>query len=92
KIVVVGDGETGKTCLLAAYATGEFPEEYVPTIFENSLVNTILDGKAVELAIWDSAGQEDYARLRPLSYCNTDAFLLCFDITSAESYENTETK
>ena len=42
----------------------------------------------VELALWDTAGQEDYDRLRPLSYPDTDVILLCFAINNKDSLEN----
>uniref|UniRef100_A0A8D8RV13 Ras-related protein ced-10 n=1 Tax=Cacopsylla melanoneura TaxID=428564 RepID=A0A8D8RV13_9HEMI len=89
KITVVGDGMVGKTCLLMTYTTKAFPQEYIPTVFEN-YSGTITDGKdrVYTVTLWDTAGQEDYERLRPLSYPNTDCFLLCFSINSRASYEN----
>jgi Ras family protein A len=42
----------------------------------------------VELALWDTAGQEDYDRLRPLSYPDTDVILMCFAIDSPDTLEN----
>nr|CAH7761811.1 unnamed protein product [Callosobruchus chinensis] len=45
-------------------------------------------GKQVELALWDTAGQEDYDRLRPLSYPDTDVILMCFSVDSPDSLEN----
>ena len=44
--------------------------------------------RQVELALWDTAGQEDYDRLRPLSYPDTDVILMCFSIDSPDSLEN----
>ena len=49
-------------------------------------------GQHVNLGLWDTAGQEDYDRLRPLSYPNTDVFLVCFSIISPASYENVKAK
>ena len=45
-------------------------------------------GKAVELALWDTAGQEEYDRLRPLSYPETDLLFVCFAIDCPNSLEN----
>ena len=44
------------------------------------------------LGLFDTAGQEDYDRLRPLSYPQTDVFLVCFSVTSPASFENVREK
>uniref|UniRef100_A0A8C9PHZ7 Uncharacterized protein n=1 Tax=Spermophilus dauricus TaxID=99837 RepID=A0A8C9PHZ7_SPEDA len=88
KLVIVGDGACGKTCLLIVFSKDQFPEVYVPTVFENYIADIEVDGKQVELALWDTAGQEDYDRLRPLSYPDTDVILMCFSIDSPDSLEN----
>ncbi|RUP14069.1 protein RHO1 [Jimgerdemannia flammicorona] len=91
KLVVVGDGGCGKTSLLVVYQNGSFPERYVPTVFENYIANVKLEnGKTVELALWDTAGQEDYDRLRPLSYPETDVILICFAIDQRTSFSNVQ--
>ncbi|KAK3566497.1 hypothetical protein QTP86_034003 [Hemibagrus guttatus] len=119
KLVIVGDGACGKTCLLIVFSKDQFPEVYVPTVFENYIADIEVDSKQcgqcqilleneistfkklvsrrkhevlqnflVELALWDTAGQEDYDRLRPLSYPDTDVILMCFSIDSPDSLEN----
>ena len=52
----------------------------------------MVDGKTISLGLWDTAGQEDYDRLRPLSYPQTDVFLICFSLVSPPSFENVKTK
>lgn len=45
-----------------------------------------MDGKPIKLGLWDTAGQEGYNRLRPLSYPNTDVFILCFSLDNLASF------
>jgi small GTP-binding protein len=52
----------------------------------------MVDGKPISLGLWDTAGQEDYDRLRPLSYPQTDVFLVCFSIVSPPSFDNVLSK
>ena len=92
KLVVVGDGACGKTCLLTVFSKDRFPDFYIPTIFESTVANIEVDGKLVELALWDTAGQEDYDRLRPLSYPHADVILMCFSIDSPDSLHNIHKK
>ncbi|XP_050994648.1 rho-related GTP-binding protein RhoJ isoform X1 [Labeo rohita] len=90
KCVVVGDGAVGKTCLLMSYANDAFPEEYVPTVFDHYAVNVTVSGRQHLLGLYDTAGQEDYNQLRPLSYPNTDVFLICFSVVNPASYHNVQ--
>jgi len=48
----------GKTCLLMAYAKKKFPKKYVPTVFDNYVVDLNVNDQIVELLLWDTAGQE----------------------------------
>ncbi|VEU22055.1 DEKNAAC103080 [Brettanomyces naardenensis] len=92
KLVIVGDGACGKTCLLIVFSKGAFPELYVPTVFENYVADVEVDGRRIELALWDTAGQEDYDRLRPLSYPDSNVILICFAVSAPDTLENVEEK
>ena len=88
KLVIVGDGACGKTSLLFVFSKDEFFDFYAPTVFDNYLTEIEVNGKLVELVLWDTAGQESYDRLRPLSYPDTDVILMCFSIDNPDSLAN----
>ncbi|XP_066853990.1 rho-related GTP-binding protein RhoD isoform X2 [Anser cygnoides] len=74
------------------FARGDFPKVYVPTVFEKYTASFQVDGKPAKIHLWDTAGQEDYDRLRPLSYSDANVVLMCFDVTNRSSYDNILTK
>jgi len=92
KCVVVGDGAVGKTSMLIAFTTGEFPTEYVPTVFDNYETELKVNGKEIYLGLWDTAGQEGYDRLRPLSYPQTDVFIISFAVNNPTSFAHIDAK
>ena len=57
-------------------------------VFDNYAVTVMIGGEPYTLGLFDTAGQEDYDRLRPLSYPQTDVFLVCFSVVSPSSFEN----
>ncbi|XP_077293144.1 cdc42 homolog [Arctopsyche grandis] len=92
KCVIVGDGAVGKTALVMSYANNEFPVDCVPRGFDNCKVVVNIGQEPHDICLFDTAGQEDYDRMRPLTYPNTNVFLVCFSVVYRESFENVKFK
>ena len=94
KCVVVGDGAVDKGGLLCSYTTGRYSNSNSNqrTPFDNYSVTVLVDGEPYTLALFDTSGQEDYDRLRPLSYPKTDVFVVCFSVVSPASFENVKVR
>ncbi|KAH7824986.1 Rac3a, Rho family GTPase [Monocercomonoides exilis] len=92
KIVIVGDGAVGKTSLLYVYTNGSFPEDYVPTVYDDYTKNETYQSQSVNLSLWDTAGQEEYANVRTLSYDDTDVYLLAYSCVQKESLQAIKAK
>merc|ERR1711963_1392143 len=90
KLVIIGDGAVGKTCLLTRYVKNKFTDLYQPTIFENFVKEIKAGDDNVSLSLWDTAGQEGYESLRTVSY-NADIYLIAYSCTNYNSLENAET-
>mmetsp|Transcript_18385 Transcript_18385/g.31984 ORF Transcript_18385/g.31984 Transcript_18385/m.31984 type:complete len:195 (+) Transcript_18385:80-664(+) len=88
----LGDGAVGKTCLLIRYTSNSFPEEYVPTVFDNYSANVRCGDEIVNLGLWDYAARGDSERLRPLTFPGTDIFFLLFSVVNRNSFDNVKTK
>ncbi|KAJ8452977.1 hypothetical protein Cgig2_014740 [Carnegiea gigantea] len=95
KCVTVGDGAVGKTCMLISYTSNTFPTAIsFSSCFEVLYVvpKSVNTSQPVALMANNWSGQEDYNRLRPLSYRGADVFLLAFSLISKASYENVSKK
>lgn len=92
KIVVIGDGACGKTCLLQTFREGRFPidSHYIPTVFSECIVDMDYGTppREISLELWDTAGQEDFDRLRLMSYPDADIVFICFSVDSPDSLLN----
>lgn len=78
--MVVGDKISGKTILLISYTINAFLGEYFPMV----------EDQAINIQLWDTSGQEDYKKIRPLSYIGADVFILAFSLCDPTSLENIE--
>ncbi|XP_035500116.2 rho family GTPase 1b [Scophthalmus maximus] len=88
KLVLVGDVQCGKTAMLQVLAKDCYPETYVPTVFENYTACLELEEQRVELSLWDTSGSPYYDNVRPLCYSDSDAVLLCFDISRPDTVDS----
>lgn len=70
------------------YTTDKFPKEYIPTIFENYSAQIRVDNKMINLGLWDTAGQEEYNKLRQISYPQSDVFLIAFSVAEKATFDN----
>lgn len=96
KVCLVGDAGVGKTALLIRICTGAWQSQYIPTVFDNYQLSVpvTIDGEelAFDISLWDTAGHEDYDRLRPLGYPKTDIFLICFNLNGEHTIDSIESK
>ncbi|KAJ5069155.1 ras-like protein [Anaeramoeba ignava] len=86
KLVVIGGGSIGKSCLVVRYLQGKFIQDYDPTIEENYRKMVLVDDKPSMLEILDTAGQEEYRTVRDKYLKQGEGFLLCFSITDRASF------
>ncbi len=89
KVIVIGDGSVGKTTLLRQYVEHQFETEYIPTVGVNILKEQIQVGdKAVNLMLWDIAGQPQFYLLHKVYYNGANGVILMFDLTNSPSFTN----
>jgi len=89
KVVIIGDGACGKTCLAKVYQDKMFDEKHIPTIIQNFLSEEIeVNNKKYELAIWDTAGQQEFAALRTLAYQDVDVVVIAFSLRPEDMAHN----
>lgn len=93
KLIIIGDAGIGKTSLLDKYVNNRFKNEYQATIGSDFLARKIhIDGKSIDLQIWDTAGQEQFQSLGNIFYRGANAVMLAYDVTKADSFRNIEHK
>jgi len=92
KVVAVGDGAMGKSCLLITYDTGKFPMEYIPSTVDSFTKELNVDNQAIELEMWDVPYYEDFDRARFLVYALTDLFVICYAVNCPSAFANVTRK
>ena len=92
KCVVVGDAAVGKTCAIKQFTANASPVEHIPTVSDDYSVDLTVDDKPIHLRLWDTAGVEDYDKLRLLSYSETDVFIIAYSVVQPSSFENVKDK
>ncbi|KAJ7266900.1 putative Rho small monomeric GTPase [Mycena haematopus] len=92
KLVLVGDNGVGKTSLCISHTTKIFPTDYIPTVFDGYAVSIPIGSETYMFGIFDTVGEGEYDHLRPLSYPQTDVFLVCFSVAMPASLENVQRK
>ena len=87
KVVLLGEGRVGKTCLCLKYVKDTFTPDQESTIQATFLEKRLHIGrKSITLNIWDTAGQERFHALGPIYYRDSHGALLVYDITDRDSF------
>jgi len=91
KVVLLGEGCVGKTSLMLRYVQDQFNDKHLTTIQASFLSKKLtVDGVRVNLAIWDTAGQEKFHALGPIYYRDANGALLVYDITDRDSFDRVQ--
>ena len=92
RLMVIGDANVGKTSLIKRYCQNDFNNAYLTTIgidFQTKNIN--MNNKNIKIQIWDTAGQERYRIMAKNYYNSSDGFIIVYDITKRESFNNINT-
>ncbi|KAK3610583.1 hypothetical protein CHS0354_009023 [Potamilus streckersoni] len=87
KIVLIGDADVGKTCVVQRFKSGTYVEKHASTIGVDFTMKTLqIDGKLVK--IWDTAGQERFRTITQSYYRSANGVVMAYDITKKSSFDN----
>ncbi|XP_047244467.1 ras-related protein Rab-19 [Girardinichthys multiradiatus] len=89
KIILVGDSDVGKTCMVQRFKSGIFIEKQQNTIGVDFTVRTLnIDGKKVKMQIWDTAGQERFRTITQSYYRSAHGAMVAYDISRRSTFES----
>ena len=94
KVVFAGDNDSGKTLIAMMLKDGPIKDiksyKYMPSIFENFSKDFEINGNKLWLHIWDTPGNDEFDRLRSISYQDAEIILLIFDFENKQTFDNLE--
>ena len=89
KLIFVGEGAVGKTSLIAQYVDNKFVEEYVMTVGRDKAIKELdINGKKINIEIWDTPGQEKFNQVNKIFMKNTKIAIIVYSIIDKKSFEN----
>ncbi|XP_030626518.1 ras-related protein Rab-19 [Chanos chanos] len=89
KIILIGDSNVGKTCVVQSFKTGVFSERQQNTIGVDFTVRTLsIEGKKVKMQVWDTAGQERFRTITQSYYRSAHGAMIAYDITRRATFES----
>lgn len=91
KVILIGDSNVGKTCVVQNFKSGVFSEKQQNTIGVDFTVRTLdIEGKRVKMQVWDTAGQERFRTITQSYYRSAHAALIAYDITRRGTFESVQ--
>ena len=88
-IIIIGDGEVGKTSILKYFDKGKAPSAHIRTVGVDYITHlTQREGNDINVKLWDTAGQERFRTLTYQFYKQADGIIIAFDLTNKESFKN----
>nr|DBA30431.1 TPA: hypothetical protein GDO54_006408 [Pyxicephalus adspersus] len=89
KIILIGDSNVGKTCVVQRFHSGVFSDKHQNTIGVDFTVRSLnIDGKKVKVQVWDTAGQERFRTITQSYYRSAHGAIIAYDITRSQTFES----
>ncbi|XP_075967866.1 ras-related protein Rab-19-like [Anarhichas minor] len=89
KIILIGESNVGKTCLVQNFKSGIFSERQQNTIGVDFTVRTVdIDGRRVKMQVWDTAGQERFRTITQSYYRSAHGAIIAYDITRRPTFDS----